>query len=129
VHTIGTLLSLVIIIWLLVTSDRRTPLRGVALAFGALVILGPVVHPWYLLWVLPLFAAAGLNSRERRMAVILTLILVVHGMIEASTAADNVWDWSDLITFIIALAVVAIIGFASPHERHVILDAGSTVKV
>lgn len=129
VHTIGTLLSLVIIICLLVTSDRRTPLRGVALAFGALVILGPVVHPWYLLWALPLFAAAGLNFRERRIAVILTIIMVVHGMIEASTAADNVWDWSDLITFVIALAVVAIIGFASPHERHVILGAGSTVKV
>ena len=87
------------------------------------------MHPWYLLWALPLFAAAGLNSRERRTAVILTIILVVHGMIEASTAADNVWDWSDLITFVIALAVVTIIGFASPQERHVILDAGSTVKV
>jgi alpha-1,6-mannosyltransferase len=128
-HTIGTLLSVVVIIWLIVTSDRRTPLRGVALAFGTLVILGPVVHPWYLLWALPLFAAAGLSFRERRIAVILTIILVVHGMIEASTAADNVWDWSDLITFVIALAVVGIIGFASPHERHVILDAGSNVKV
>jgi hypothetical protein len=128
-HAIGTLLSLVIIIWLIVTSDRRTPLRGVALAFGVLVLLGPVVHPWYVLWALPLFAASGLNNRERRIAVLLTIVLVVHGMVEASTASDNVWDWSDLITFIITLGIVGIISFASPRERQLILHAGAEETV
>ena len=128
-HAIGTLLSLVVIIWLIVTSDRRTPLRGVALAFGVLVLLGPVVHPWYVLWALPLFAASGLNLRERRITVLLTIVLIVHGMVEASTASDNVWDWSDLIAFIIALAVVGIISFASPRERQLILNAGAQESV
>ncbi|MFA7323341.1 MAG: polyprenol phosphomannose-dependent alpha 1,6 mannosyltransferase MptB [Candidatus Nanopelagicales bacterium] len=125
VHTIGTLLALVLIAWLIFTGDRRSPLRGAALAFGAIVVLGPVVHPWYLLWALPLFAAAGLSIRERRTAVIITIILIVHGMIESSTASDNVWDITDLITFLIALAIVLIISLASPRERHLILGAGS----
>jgi len=128
-HAIGTLLSLMVIIWLIVTSERRTPLRGAALAFGVLVLLGPVVHPWYVLWALPLFAASGLNTRERRITVLLTIVLIVHGMVEASTASDNVWDWSDLIAFIIALAVVGIISFASPRERQLILDAGAQETV
>ena len=124
VHAMGTVASLAIIIWLIVTSDRRTPLRGVAMAFGVLVILGPVVHPWYVLWALPLFAAAGLSFRERRIAVLLTIVLIVHGMVEASTASDNVWDWSDLIAFVIALAVVSLVSLASPRERQLILNAG-----
>jgi hypothetical protein len=129
IHTLGTILSLAVIIWLIVTSDRRTPLRGVALAFGALVILGPVIHPWYVLWALPLFAASGLNIRERKIAVLLTIVLIVHGIIEASTASDNVWDWSDFIAFVVAVAVVGIISFASPRERQLILDAGAQETV
>ncbi len=129
IHALGTLLSLAVIIWLIVTSNQRTPLRGVALAFGALVTFGPVIHPWYVLWALPLFAASGLNIRERRIAVLLTIVLIVHGMVEASTASDNVWDWSDLIAFVIALAVVGIISFASPRERQLILNAGSQESI
>lgn len=125
VHTLGTVAALGVIVWLIVTGDRRTPLRGAALAFGAIVVLGPVVHPWYLLWALPLFAASGLRLSERRAAVIITIILIVHGMVESSTAADNVWDVSDLIAFLIALAIVLIICLASPRERSLILGAGS----
>lgn len=121
VRSIGTVASLAVIVWLLVTSDRRTPLRGLALAFGAVVVLGAVVHPWYVLWALPLFAASGLSLRERRIMIVLTIVLIVHGMIESSTAADNVWDITDVITFILALASVAIISLASPRERELVL--------
>ena len=37
----------------------RTAVRALVLAFLAVVALGPVVQPWYLLWVLPLAAATG----------------------------------------------------------------------
>jgi alpha-1,6-mannosyltransferase len=37
---------------------RLDPLVGVGIGLGAVVLLGPVVHPWYLLWaVIPLAAA------------------------------------------------------------------------
>ncbi|MDO8731781.1 MAG: polyprenol phosphomannose-dependent alpha 1,6 mannosyltransferase MptB [Actinomycetota bacterium] len=125
IRTLGTVLSLGAVIWLLVTSDRRTPLRGLALAFGAVVLLGAVVHPWYVLWALPLFAASGLNLRERRIMIIVTIVLIIHGMIESSTAADNVWDVTDVITFLLALATVAIISLASPRERALVLGVNT----
>ena len=49
-------------------------------------------------------------------------------MVEASTASDNVWDWSDLIAFVIALAVVSIVSLASPRERQLILNADTREK-
>ena len=67
-------------------------MRGAALALAVVVVLGPVVQPWYLLWFLPLFAATGLSLRELRVAVILTAAFTVHGMIESSTNADNLSD-------------------------------------
>jgi len=128
IRTLGTVLSLGVIIWLLATSDRRTPLRGLALAFGVVVLLGAVVHPWYVLWALPLFAASGLNLRERRIMIIVTIVLIIHGMIESSTAADNVWDLTDVITFILALATVAIISLASPRERALVLGVNAPAR-
>jgi alpha-1,6-mannosyltransferase len=128
IRNMGTVLSLLVIVWLLVTSDRRTPLRGLALAFGAVVLFGAVVHPWYILWALPLFAASGLNLRERRIMIVITIILIIHGMIESSTAADNVWDVTDVITFLLALATVAIISLASPRERALVLGVKTPVN-
>ena len=32
---------------------RVEPLRGACLLTGALLLLSPTVHPWYLLWILP----------------------------------------------------------------------------
>jgi hypothetical protein len=117
--------AVAVIGWLLLTPDRRAPLRGAALALGVIVVLGPVIQPWYLLWFLPLFAAAGLGRRERHVAVFLTAAFTVHGMVESSTTSDNFLDITDGITFVIAAAIVALVLFASPRERGLILgDSG-----
>lgn len=115
-----------ILVYLVVTPDRRSPVRGAALAFGTIVVLGPVVQPWYLLWFLPLFAAAGLTDRERRWAIALTAAFTVHGMVEASTTSDNFLDITDGITFLIALALVALVTLVSPRERRLILGGRMT---
>ena len=120
--------ALVIIGWLILTPDRRNPVRGAALALGAIVILGPVVQPWYLLWFLPLFAAAGLTIRERQVAVLLTAAFTVHAMVEASTTSDNFLDITDGITFLVALAIVVIVVFASPRERRLILGGSGRMQ-
>jgi hypothetical protein len=51
ISAVGLLAVLVVCVW-----KRFDPLRAGLWLFGALVLLSPVVHPWYLLWVLP-FAA------------------------------------------------------------------------
>ncbi|MDQ2848182.1 MAG: polyprenol phosphomannose-dependent alpha 1,6 mannosyltransferase MptB [Actinomycetota bacterium] len=66
--TVAGALLAVGVMWL--TWRRRLePVAGLGLAFGAFVLLGPVIQPWYLLWaVLPL-AASTANSRFRTGAV------------------------------------------------------------
>ena len=120
-RTAGTVAALVIVAWLILRPAGRSPVRGAALAFGAVVLLGPVVQPWYLLWFLPLFAATGLGVRELRVAVLLTAIFTVHGMIESTTNADNLFDLADIVTFVLAFGVVAIVLLASPRERRLVL--------
>lgn len=128
IRALGLATAIGIIAWLILTPDRRSPLRGAALALGAVVILGPVVQPWYLLWFLPLFAASGLTVRERQFAVLLTAAFTVHGMVEASTTSDNFLDITDGITFLVAVAIVAIVVFASPRERALILGDGGRMR-
>jgi alpha-1,6-mannosyltransferase len=121
VRLAGSVAAVAIIAWLVLRPGGRSPVRGAALALGAIVVLGPVVQPWYLLWFLPLFAATGLSGREVRAAVILTAGFTVHGMIESSTNADNLADVADVLTYVVAFAVVIVILLASPRERRLVL--------
>ena len=117
----GVLAAIGLVAWLVLRPGGRSPVRGAALALAAVVVLGPVVQPWYLLWFLPLFAATGLGVRELRAAVVLTAGFTVHGMIESSTNADNLFDAADIVTYVVAFAVVAIVLLASPRERRLVV--------
>jgi alpha-1,6-mannosyltransferase len=117
----GAVAAVVIVIWLVLKPGGRSPVRGAALALATVVVLGPVVQPWYLLWFLPLFAATGLSVSEFRVVVVLTAVFTVHGMIESTTNADNLFDVADIVTYVVAFAVVAIVLFASSRERRLVL--------
>jgi hypothetical protein len=121
VRTAGVIAAVIIVAVLVLRPGGRSPVRGAALALGAVVVLGPVVQPWYLLWFLPLFAATGLSRRELRAVVVITAGFTVHGMIESSTNADNLADVADVLTYVVSFAVVAIILLASRHERRLVL--------
>jgi alpha-1,6-mannosyltransferase len=123
IRLVGTVLGVVIIGWLVLRPGGRSPVRGAALALAAVVLLGPVVQPWYLLWFLPLFAATGLSVRELRVVVLLTAAFTVHGMIESSANADNLTDVADSLTFLVAFVVVIVIIAASPRERRLLLGS------
>ena len=121
VRSLGALVAVAIVAWLILRPGGRSPVRGAALAFAAVVVLGPVVQPWYLLWFLPLFAATGLTTRELRVAIVATAGFTVHGMIESTTNADNIFDAADIVTYVVAFTVVAIVLLASQRERHLVL--------
>jgi alpha-1,6-mannosyltransferase len=42
-----------------VSLRRLEPVRAATWIFGALIVCTPVLHPWYLLWILPLAALLG----------------------------------------------------------------------
>jgi hypothetical protein len=125
-RAIGLLISLGTVAWLCLRPQGRSAVRGAALAFGVVVLLGPVIQPWYLLWVLPLFAVTGLSQTQLRWTILLTAAFAVHGMAESSATSDTLFELTDLVAIGFALGIVALILLASPRERQLVLkDAGS----
>jgi alpha-1,6-mannosyltransferase len=66
-------------------QGRLNPLAGIGIGLGAVVLLGPVVHPWYLLWAaIPL--AASVTHPAFRMAA--TVACAGLAVVVAPTGAD-----------------------------------------
>jgi hypothetical protein len=57
-------------------STQLGPVVALGLSLGAIVLLGPVVHPWYLLWAIVPLAVAGSVPIRRALAV-LSAVLVM----------------------------------------------------
>jgi hypothetical protein len=52
----------------------RRPVRALGLALSAIVLCGPIVHPWYLLWgLIPLAAGAADDPRVRRAVIVVSV--------------------------------------------------------
>ena len=120
-RAIGMVIAVVIVARLLLKPQGRTAVRSMMLAFLAVVALGPVVQPWYLLWVLPLAAASGLSPRELRVVLFLVAGFTLYGIWETSASADSLLDLSDgLAMFAAAVAVVFAVA-VSPRERQLLV--------
>jgi hypothetical protein len=114
---IGMVAALAVVAWLCLRPRGRSAVRGAALAFLAVIALGPVVQPWYLLWALPLFAVSGLPRRELQAVVLLTAGFAVHGMAESSSTQDSLLEATDGIAILGAIGIVALVLLASKRER------------
>ncbi|MEC3974226.1 polyprenol phosphomannose-dependent alpha 1,6 mannosyltransferase MptB, partial [Amycolatopsis sp. H20-H5] len=64
---IGAVLGLLVglrLLWL-TYREKLHPLLAAGLAFAAMLVLGPVVQPWYLLWTVALLAVSLTTDRTR----------------------------------------------------------------
>jgi hypothetical protein len=120
-RTIGTVAALAIVAWLILRPEGRSPVRGAALAFLTVILLGPVIQPWYLLWILPLFAATGLGPTQLRIAILTIAGFSLHGMAESSSTSDNLFEFSDGLAIVAAFIVVGLVLLVSPRERRLVL--------
>jgi len=114
---LGEIAAVVIVAYLCLKPQGRTAVRSLMLAFLAVVALGPVVQPWYLLWALPLAAASGLSRRELRIVVALTAAFTLYGLCETSATADSLLELSDGLAMLAAAAAVGLAVSISPRER------------
>jgi len=75
-RSIGGLASaiLCVVLLLAVLRGRLDAVTGTGLGFGAVILLGPVVHPWYLLWIVLPLAGCALTHRHRQ-----AMVLVLAG--------------------------------------------------
>jgi alpha-1,6-mannosyltransferase len=101
--------------WLWRRTNRWLhPVRALGLALLAVVVLGPVVQPWYLLWPFALLAAAGLTDAAigavAGASVALSLLVAPQG-----TAL--LLDWAPMLTAAAAgtLATLVVLFDRSPR--------------
>jgi len=106
---------------LVIRPAGRSATRGVALSFVALVALGPVVQPWYLLWSIPLLAVTGLSHKQIRIMVLAIAAFTIHGIANSSATADTFLELSDGIAMVLAGLTLGVAMLASTAERSLIL--------
>lgn len=85
---------------------RLDPLAGIGIGLGAVVLLGPVVHPWYLLWAVIPLAASATNPAFRVSATVACTVLAVA---VAPTGSDFLFRAWVLPSAIAAAAVSLIV--------------------
>lgn len=102
---IGYGVSVVLCVHLLWISfrGRIEPLTAMGITLGAVALLGPVLHPWYLLWALPPLA---LSTNDRRFRITATAISASVALLVPPTGAGYV-----LRAYMIPFAVIAAIIF------------------
>lgn len=107
VKLVGRLSSVVLVLILIFRGpDRQLSIR-MTLAFTALVILSPVIHPWYLLWLLPVFTMIGIKDNWQLGWVVFTVAFLL-----GFGAYDQLHVWGFLglgiLPKVISLAVTAV---------------------
>jgi alpha-1,6-mannosyltransferase len=99
---------------LAVLRGRVDPVTGLGVGLGAVVLLGPVVHPWYLLWAaIPLAATRGL-PRHRRVALAASALLAV---MLPPTGADFAFRSFQLPLAILAGIVILVVALLAVRRE------------
>lgn len=88
---LGRLLSVAIVIVLMVRGSEQHIVQRMMWALTALVVLSPIIQPWYLLWLLPLFAVTGIRGDWQFKWVVFTVAFFL-----AFGAMDQLSIWNFL---------------------------------
>jgi alpha-1,6-mannosyltransferase len=104
-RALGGLAAGLICLYLLINTlrGRIDPVTGVGCGLGAVVLLSPTVHPWYLLWGAIPLAASYARVRFRRAAVAVSAIVA---LLVPPTGADFAFRAYQLPLAIAAGAVI-----------------------
>jgi alpha-1,6-mannosyltransferase len=85
-------------------GDPEVAVRTVGLALLALVLLGPVVHHWYLLWALPFLAAVPLAPRAEGALVAVVGLTGLVAPLDSSLQARG----TDIVVAVLLVTGVAL---------------------
>lgn len=101
-YTAGKVVALALTAWLALTRRPINPVLATGLALLAAVLLAPIIQPWYLLWVLPMFAVVRRWSGWPVWGLyLLVMLLVVIGVVDQLSVAQ----WISLLWVRIITAV------------------------
>ena len=105
-RALGFAIALGVTAWLLVAGERHSWVRSLGLALIVLVILGPVVQPWYFVWGVALLSA----SYVRRQHFWILLLSVTGPFAGLPGGRDLITGLFQSNLLLIALAVVILGG-------------------
>ncbi|MDQ0093470.1 polyprenol phosphomannose-dependent alpha 1,6 mannosyltransferase MptB [Paeniglutamicibacter psychrophenolicus] len=88
---VGRLASVGLVLVLIFKGKHSHLVQRMALAFSALVVLSPIIQPWYILWLLPFFAITGIRDDWQLLWVYFTTAFFI-----AFGAADQIFIWQFL---------------------------------
>ena len=126
---LGVAALVCVLLVLAVLRGRLHPVAGVAYGFGAVFLAGPVLHPWYLLWLMVPLAASVTAPRIRGAAV---AICATVALIVPPTGNDFTFRAYQLPMAILAAIAVAIVPLLASRGRTPRIprrdDAGSETR-
>ncbi|MGX1732464.1 polyprenol phosphomannose-dependent alpha 1,6 mannosyltransferase MptB [Glutamicibacter sp. NPDC055352] len=129
----GRLVGVAIAFVLIFRGKHSHLVQRMAIAFAAIVVLSPVIQPWYLLWLLPFFAVTGLRDDWQMLWLHLTTIFFL-----AYQAADQIFVWQflqdslvprvQLISWGISIACALYLVFFDPKTKNICADLLSSTN-
>lgn len=124
-RTALTVASIAVAGWLVLFGDPQRVVRRLGLAFAAVVLLAPIIQPWYVLWFLPFLAATGIRNNWQ-----VKLVYVVVGFFVVFGAQDQVFVWNfvslpvsaHVLAYSVALAAVVYLLLVDVHTRKLLFN-------
>lgn len=102
VFTLGKVISVVAIGWLVFRGSHDRLIRRMTLALAAVVLMSPMIQAWYLVWLIPLFAVTGIRNDWQVKAL---YFVVSFMMIYAITDQLDVYPYLNPNDTAMALAI------------------------
>ncbi|WP_285724985.1 polyprenol phosphomannose-dependent alpha 1,6 mannosyltransferase MptB [Psychromicrobium xiongbiense] len=110
--------------YLMVRGDDRKVIRRLALAFAAVVLLGPIIQPWYVLWFIPFLAATGIrNDWQTKLWYVVVVFFVIFGAQDQLFVAQFVDTPIQPATMaaVVTLAFLAYLLVIDPKTRRLLI--------
>lgn len=95
-------------------KGRMEPLTALGVTLAALAIFGPVLHPWYLLWAMPLLA---LSTNANRFRLAATIVTTIVSLVEPPTGADYLFRAYQVPLAVFAALIAFVIVFWLVRNR------------
>lgn len=117
--------AIALVLLLMFRGDYSRAVRRMALAFTAVVMLSPIIQPWYILWFLPFLAVTGIRDdwQIRSLYVGVTFFVVFGAQDQLS-----VWSFVALpidassLAFFTALAFTFYLLVLDVHTRKLLIE-------
>ena len=116
-----------IVVVLMFWGGGHRVVRRMGLAFAAVVLLSPIIQPWYILWFVPFLAVTGIkdNWQVRVLYVVVTFFVIFGAQDQLS-----VWPFIELpvdastIAYVTALAFTVYLLLVDPRTKDVLIRGG-----